>query len=183
MRLLAIFSLPFLLALPAAAGPWFTHEFGEKRSYHQDFLAVCADNGAGPCRAVQYLFDPANPSSFGKGFFGVARLAVHGSTNGPAVEFYMLALPDDPVGPFELILDGRTLDIPEASWSRVTPEGNNVAESVSILKGEAADVLVAGMKRGFFLTFKAPEAEAVFSLRGLTSALNAIEQLEQKESH
>ena len=183
MRFLSSFLAAMVLATSLSAGPWFTHEFGEKRSYHQDFLAVCADNGAGPCRAVQYLFDPANPSSFGKGFFGVARLAVHGTTNGPAVEIYMLALPNDPVGPFELVLDGQTLDIPAASWSRTSPEGYNVAESVSILKGDVANVLVAAMKRGFFLTFKAPEAEAVFSLRGLTSALNAIEQLEQKESH
>ena len=41
-----------LMAVPAAADPWFLHEFGELRAYFKDWLVVCEDEGRGACRAV-----------------------------------------------------------------------------------------------------------------------------------
>lgn len=179
MRLFLAILLTLASLNSAKAGEWFLHEFGELRSYHGDFLAVCQNAGDGPCRAVQHLWGPGDD----KPFFGIARLGVHRINTGDyAVELFARVLPDDPVGPFSLTIDGRAQDVSPDAFSLTSPEGYAVAETVSLHAGPETSAIVAGMKRGFFLTFTYPEGRDVYSLRGLTAALNAIEKL-KRESH
>jgi len=163
-------------AAPVMAGPWFHHEFGELRAYHQDFLTVCANDGAGPCRTVQYLFDKNAPSPFGKGFFGEARLAVHRLPGGGyGLEIFNASWPDDPSGPFAISVDGHGFDLPQTAWVRISPEGYNVAETISVSDPVLVADLLTAMKRGFFLRIESGDGDLVFSLSGLTASLHAIE--------
>lgn len=148
---------------------WFMHPFGELRSYHGDFLNVCSDEGRGPCRTVNHVLVA------GDTFYGEARLALHSVGDGWALEIWDQDLPFDANTPFALSVDGHALDVDPNPWSDMTPDGVRVAQSLSIINLDAAAPIIDTMRRGFFLTVAHEAGEAVFSLRGLINAQNAIE--------
>lgn len=155
-------------AAVAKDGQWFQHPFGELRMYHGDFLNVCQDSGAGDCRTVNYNIEGYDT------FFGTSRLALHRyPAGGYGIEIYDRRLPMDPAGPFSLRVDGKALEVD--GWADVTPDGVRVAETVSLLDPTVTAPIVLAIRRGYWLTVTHDAGETVFSLRGLTKALNAIE--------
>lgn len=171
LKCIGIFVTALSLAGGAAAakdGQWFEHPFGELRMYHGDWLNVCQDSGAGDCRTVNYTIEGFDT------FFGTSRLALHRYADGGyGIEIYDRRLPMDPAGPFALSVDGKALSA--EGWSDVTPDGVRVAETVSLNDPPVTAPIVSAMRRGYWLTVTHDAGESVFSLRGLTKALNAIE--------
>ncbi|MEC3859705.1 hypothetical protein VK792_00290 [Mesobacterium sp. TK19101] len=164
-----------LSAAPAFAGDWFQHKFGELRSYHGDWLAVCNDAGAGPCRAVQTAVDPGSAAYFDQ------RLAVHRIDGTPdwAVELMDRGMPDA-IESLRFTFDGVATDVPSGAWKSGELVYANVAETVTITDPTIAADLVAKMKAGNRLMISyAPQGSgdgsAAVSLRGITAAANAIE--------
>lgn len=51
-------ALVALWASAAFSGDWFVHKYGELRSYHGDWLAICENVGKGDCRVKQTLLAP-----------------------------------------------------------------------------------------------------------------------------
>ncbi len=167
------FVLALLLVLPGASQAdtgWFMHPFGELRSYHGDFLNVCADEGQGACRTVNHVLVA------GDSFYGKQRMALHRLGDGWGIELWDIDLPMDVEPPFGLSVDGRTLDIDPAVWSDTTPDGIRVAQTLSIVDPAAAAPVIDAMRRGFFLTVSHEAGQAVFSLRGLIAAQTAIDR-------
>lgn len=173
--------LPFLvLATPTLAssidGKWFLHKFGEMRAYHGDFLNVCTGEQFKQCRAVQYGFAPGNSDLF----FGETRLSIaRVLESDPAtytIEIFIRDLPDDPQGPFTLSIDGKVFQLSADDWQAGSPEGYNVAETISIIAPDLTDTLVTEMKAGNRLrVLYDGYQETHFQLRGITAALAAIE--------
>ena len=97
-----------VLATPAAAQDWFLHSSGELRAFHGDWLAVCADEGAGACRLVATGVDP------GSGAFFDFRLAAHRIDNSPdwAIEVMDRNMPAAELTALTLSFDGEALAIP-----------------------------------------------------------------------
>lgn len=163
-------------------GKWFVHEFGELRSYHGDWLAVCDDEGAGPCRLVQYKLKGDGDTFFGESRLSVAQTSIDGEPN-LIFDFFDRGAPDEPQG---LV----TLEIFPNSWvltpgrdvtEAFTPGGGTVAESFQVRRPDLIDEIVAEMRSGSLLRLSYQGAserkKLVFSLRGFAAALAAIEQL------
>ena len=164
-----------VLAAPAAAQGWFLHPFGELRAYHGDFLSVCADDGAGPCRTVQTYADPGSEAFFD------TRLAVHRLDVSPGwvVEIMDRGMPDR-VDTLRVTIDGEVWDVAPEARRRGGHDLAGVAETVTITGAALNAALVAAMRAGNRMTVRyAPESggdgEARFSLRGFTAATDAID--------
>ncbi|MEQ9259494.1 MAG: hypothetical protein RIG84_10365 [Roseovarius sp.] len=165
-----------LVAAPAVAQEWFTHSSGELRAYHGDWLAVCADEGEGPCRAVTTAVDPGSQA-----FFDL-RLAIHRLDASPdwAVEVMDRGMPGEALTALSFSFDGEVVDLPPGAWEQGDFDGYNAVDTVVIRDAEIAADLVARMKPGtaVVMTYR-PRGEgdgvARFSLRGVTAAADAIE--------
>jgi len=175
MKRTSLIILLVVIAAPAIAGDWFQHKFGELRSYHDDWLAVCNDSGAGPCRAVQTAADPGSAAYFDQ------RLALHRIDGTPdwAVEIMDRGMPDT-IDSLRLTFDGVATDVPAGAWKKGELVFANVAETVTITDPAVADDIMAQMKAGNRLTIAytpqgSGDGSAEFSLRGITAAANAIE--------
>lgn len=159
----------------ANAGKWFHHSFGELRSYHIDWLNVCHSNGEGQCRTVQMPVDPERP------FFGDRRLSVHRQDNGAyRIDIYQINMPTEPINP-TIIIDRARFDLAPDQWTSGEHDSKNVAETITITDPELINTLLMVMRRGNRFTFTYGEdeptrREAIFMLRGFTSATNAIER-------
>lgn len=176
MRIFGIVIMAAGLASPVAAGPWFQHEFGELRAYHKDWLAVCAERGEGACRVVQTSKDPGSAAYFD------LRLAVHRIDGSPdwVVEFMDRGLPGDALTALSFEFDGEVFDLPAGAWSGGDFDYGSAVDTVTIRDPDLAFALVERMKAGNRVIVRyAPAGEgdgqAVFSLRGATAAMNAIE--------
>lgn len=164
-------------------GKWFLHEFGELRAYHGDFLNVCSGSEFRTCRTVQYGFNKNdNDTFFGNTRLSIARTLGGGSAGdgGPpqyTIEVFIRDLPDDPNGPFTLSIDGEIFQLTEQDWKRGSPEGYNVAETFSIINPTLIDNLIAAMRKGGSIRLLYDGwKETRFQLRGISSALDAIEK-------
>lgn len=172
----------------AAAGPdggWFLHPFGELRAYHRDWLAVCDDAGAGPCRAVQIRLEGAETR------VGPARIAVlrRDDGGGHAIELFMrgMAGPHDRE-PVVLVVDDRVFPLPSEGWMPGEFGVPNVLESITLENQRIVAPVLAAMKAGRRLTVSwgggglwdgdgmLQGDQTTFSLNGLTAALEAIER-------
>ena len=165
-----------LAAGPALGGDWFQHRYGELRAFDGDWLAACANEGAGACRTVQTGLTPT------KGDFFDMRLSAHRLDGGPnwAVDVMDRGLPGTAVESLTFIFDGEEVKLPPGSWKQGTVEGLNAVDTVAITDPALASDLVARMKAGNRLIVRyAPQGdgdgEAAFSLRGATASMNKIE--------
>lgn len=165
-----------LLAVPALAGPWFQHEFGERRAYFRDWLAVCADNGRGPCRAVHMAFEPGDSP-----FFGSARLSVqeHGA-DGYTIEVFDKQLPPTPQGPITLVFDGSQMVVQPDQLKAGSPEGHSVSQTFSITDPELTETLIQAMRKSDRMDLKAGGVQRRFSMMGISKTLDAIERERRK---
>ena len=164
-------------------GEWFLHEFGELRSYHGDWLAVCDERGDGPCRLVQYKLEEGGDPFFGQSRMSVDQTDVDGQA-GLILDFFDRGAPDEPQGPVTLeagpvswvLMPGR--DVTKA----FTPGGGTVAESFQVRKPVLVDEIVEQMRKGRWLRVGYPNGgqrkRLVFSLRGFHSGMKAIERLQ-----
>ncbi|MGB0438574.1 MAG: hypothetical protein ACPGFC_00545 [Paracoccaceae bacterium] len=154
------------MAQPVPDGGWFTHPFGEARSYHRDWLAVC-DGDA--CRVVHYVFAPDDTS-----FFGSARVAVHLVDGGYAVEIWDKAAAMTPRVPLDLRFDGARVAL-DASWAVAGGhDGLNVAQTLSVAEPTLAAALVALMRVADRLDMTLDGSRRRVSLLGFGAALDAI---------
>lgn len=170
-------------AADGSRGGWFHHEFGELRSYHGDWLAVCGESGAGSCRAVQYLFDSPTERDT---FFGDARLEIDRAGGAARLEFYRRGAPDRPLGPVSLEIGRRSwvlLPGKHVAEAR-TGGGGTIAESFEIADPALADQITAAMRTGRRLRIGYQDVDGrrhdTFSLRGFAGAMRAIEQVQAK---
>ncbi|WP_141101904.1 hypothetical protein [Oceanicola sp. 22II-s10i] len=166
----------WLLAGTATAGEWFQHQYGELRAYHGDWLAVCADAGAGPCRVVASAKDPGSAAFFDR------RIAVHRIDNSPdwAVEVMDRDLPAGDVTALRFVFDGVAEEVPAGLWTPGALDAANAADTLSLRDPDLAGRLVERMKAGNRLVVEyspagAGDGTAEFSLRGVTAAMNAVQ--------
>ena len=165
-----------LTGAPAQADPWFLHPFGELRSYHGDWLAVCAESGDGPCRAVQLaLRDGDDP------FFGSSRLAVHPGRDGRyRIEVYDDGMPEARVDQVVFDFGEAEMSLASRGFSKGSVDGVNVAETIAILDQDLAARIARLIREENRVRVRYAEGdvvlgEAEFSLRGSAAALRAIE--------
>ncbi len=171
----------FLVSAPQAiAGPWFMHEFGELRAYHKDWLAVCANGGKGACRVVQIKLENKNEP-----FFGDARLAVNeGDPEGaPWIELFARNIPA-PLGALIVRIDGKQVAALEPL--KGYQPARNTMETYWIDDAAIVNDLLPQMLAGNTIVFDYQANEnglrkqVSFSLRGITAALRAIEEVIKK---
>lgn len=178
MRVIGLGGALALLATGAAAGPWFQHEYGEMRSYHGDWMAVCAKAGEGACRIVATAKDPGSSA-----FFDL-RLAAHRIDGSPywAIEVMDRNMPASTLTSLTFDFDGDKVSIPVGAWVQGDFDGYNAVDTVVIRDGDLATGLVDRMIAGrrVIVTYE-PHGEgdgrAEFSLRGVASASNAVQAI------
>lgn len=176
MRVILMAGWMGLMASSVGAGPWFQHEYGEMRSYHGDWLAVCKEAGNGACRIVATAKDPGSAAYFD------LRLAAHRIDGSPdwAVEVMDRNMPASAVETLVFTFDGEAVRIPTGQWTAGDFDFGNAVDSLVIRDAALADDLVARMMTGGLVSVSyAPRGEgdgrAEFSLRGVTSAVRAVE--------
>ena len=177
MRFAAISALCLFFGAPATAGEWFQHKFGELRSVHGDWLAVCADNGAGACRIVHAGKDPGSDAFFDY------RMSLHFVEGLAAwnVQVMDRGMPYRDVTEVTFDFDGEWLRLPPKSWVPGEPGFDNVAETFHITDADITESIAEHMRAGNMLTIVyRPEGDgngfAQFPLRGVTSAMEAVER-------
>ncbi len=159
----------------ASAGPWFNHRFGELRAYHGAWLNVCADKGAGPCRAVQSYIPPGSDS-----FFGESKLTVHLNRAGEAsLELYDAGMPPLKSVFIDFYFGVQRISVNPEQWRLGERDIENVAETIYFPPSEVTAMLVKLIraKDRLKVTYLMPDGrtgEARFSLRGSAQALDAI---------
>ncbi|RVT87196.1 hypothetical protein DXV76_03705 [Rhodobacteraceae bacterium CCMM004] len=163
-----------LAAAPAAAQEWVLHDSGELRADHGDWLAVCADGGAGPCRAVQTFADPGSDAYFD------GRLALHlGVDGGWTIEVMDRGLPAERVGAMNFTFGTDVVDVPLSAIRPGDIGGGPAADTVTLDLPELTRDLVARIAAAARVTVNyAPSGDgdgvARFSLRGSRAALEAV---------
>lgn len=164
----------FILTIPAMASDWFRHTFGELRAYHEHWLAVCAQEGDGACRAVQYEADPDSFAIFDE------RIAVHRIDGTPdwQIELMDRGMPET-INTLIFTIDGKVMAASPQQWRMGAIDYLNVAETLLITDPNLNNQLLEQMRAGNRLTVQyAPKGsgngKSVFSLIGFTSATNAI---------
>lgn len=157
-------------ATQAQAQDWFLHPHGDLRAYHGDWLAVCDNGGAGPCRAVQTMMEP------GETRVGPARLALERQDGGRIdAVFHHFALMEGVHDPITIDIDGSALTLSPEQWAPGEPGRPMVIAAFHIDDPTLVVDLVERMKAGARLTLRHHAGEARFSLRGVTAALDAID--------
>ncbi len=164
-----------LTATPATSGDWFMHKFGELRSYHGDWLAVCADSGRGACRIVASGKDQGSDSVFDYRF---AAHYVEG-LNEWNIEVMDRGMPESQLTAMRFDFDGEWINLPYGSWKAGEMAYDNVMETVTLIDFPLTKTLIGKMKAGTMLSVTyAPQGWdglAQFSLRGVTAAMHAVE--------
>ena len=170
----AVLALAALTA-PAQAQDWFQHQFGEMRAFHGDWLAVCADQGAGACRLVQTSKDP------GSGAFFDQRLSVHRIDGSPdwAVEVMSRGMPEAAVTSLTFMFGADAVFVTPGAWIVGDLQVPNVAETITVMDPAIANEIVERMRAGNRLTViyepaGAGRGQIDYSLRGVTAATDAI---------
>lgn len=172
---LALMLLSFSAGLPAKAGEWFHHSFGELRAYHGDWLNVCRLHGIGKCRTVQMPIEPNSDP-----FFGERRLSVNGLLDGEfRIDIFQRNMPTPPQQPI-IIIDDQVFALKATDWANGEHDYSNVQETITITNPDLTRKIIAAMKAGdrFTMTYGDPQGsrqQAVFMLRGFTAAIRATE--------
>ncbi len=166
-----------LVANPASANDWIRHKFGDMRAYFGDWLGVCANEGEGPCRAVQSAKDPRSSAAFDR------RLTLHRVPDSSdwAVEVMDRDMPAARLETVVLTFDGDTVEIDPKDWRAGSLDAINVADTITITNPELTADLIERMRKGnrlvvSYMPAGAGNGNAEFSLRGITAASRSIEE-------
>lgn len=178
--MIALFSTGLMTGLTTGAalaqGAWFQHEYGEIRSFHQDWMAACADAGSGACRILRASADP------GSGAFFDQRLTLHRIDGTPdwVLEVMDRDLPASELQ--ELVFDfgSSQIVVPAAQIRAGDYEYGGASDSVTVRDGALVDQILTAMKKGRNLTVRyspqgAGDGRAQFPLRGVTRAAQAVQ--------
>lgn len=164
-----------LLAAPALAGDWFQHKFGELRSVHGDWLAVCADNGEGACRVTISGKDPGSSAFFD---YRLTLYYVEG-VNDWNIEVMDRDMPEHALQDMLFDVDGELTRLLPGQFEPGELGIPNVAETVSITDFDFSRTLVPKLQAGnrLTITYTPPgyDGRAAFSLRGISAAMRAVE--------
>ncbi|WP_424966718.1 MULTISPECIES: hypothetical protein [unclassified Dinoroseobacter] len=167
--------VPFAPAL--ADLDWFQHPFGERRAYVQDWLAVCADSGAGPCRLVR-----SNQDSRGPAFD--SRVSLHLAPGGWTMEVMDRGMPSETLSELRFFFD-ETLLIVATRQDFIPGERDfpNILETVTLTNPDLTDRLLSAMRAGgeLVITYRpegSGDATVIIPLRGVTAGLDALTQIE-----
>ncbi len=168
-----------LSATPIAAQEWFVHPFGELRAYHQDWLAVCQDEGAGPCRIVRAQPDANSSSAFDQ------RMSVHRGADGWWIEVMDRGMVGEEVTSLTFKFGSKSITVPAEEWSVGERGARNVTETLTLNDAQATQRILERMRAGLELdVLYAPsgngDGRATFPLRGVVAAMGAIEEIEAK---
>ena len=169
---------------------WFVHPFGELRSYHGDWLAVCDKEETGNCRLVNYLLRPGDTFY---GFDGVLTLGffmenkkiknymdlnapgiVHPYNSGVNLTFDNI---DFHITAEEILSGGIYTSAKENSEVHLY----DVYETFSILNEDLMLAIINNMKKARWLNFNYRSGKVKFSLRGFSSAYSAVEKLRYRK--
>ncbi|MEO1562886.1 MAG: hypothetical protein AAFR98_05565 [Pseudomonadota bacterium] len=168
MRNLVVAAL--LAATPVCASDWFRHPFGELRAYHWDWLAVCQDEGNGLCRVVTFGEDAKRRD------FPYSRLAIGRSRDhdGWSIEFTYTDMDAREIDRVTFVIDGREVRVPLANMDTTG------LDTVRLGEPDVTEPLVVSMKPARFVEVRfdpnvTDPQNLIFSLRGLTAALAAVE--------
>lgn len=166
---------------PVAAQDWSLHEFGERRAFFKDWLAVCADAGAGPCRLVRSSRDNTS-SAFD------TRVTLHRSPEGWHIEVMDRGLPAHSLSELRFVFDDMQRvvvtrdDFDAGAWT--VP---SVSDTVTINDPETVDKLLDAMRGGMdlrisYLPTGSGDGTAVVPLRGVTAGLAELDQIQTERS-
>lgn len=189
MRTIFITLLITLASHAEAAGiekQWFVHPFGELRSYHGDWLAVCSKEETGNCRLVNYILMPGD-SFYGHG--GVFTFGFY-KENGKTKNYLDVNAPgvEHPYGS-SVVLTFDHVDVPIMadnilSGGIFSPSKNSssigryeVYETFSILNVELIVAIKNNMEKARWLNLSYRNGQVQFSLRGFSSAYKAVKEL------
>ncbi|MDC0738980.1 hypothetical protein N6L24_11890 [Cognatishimia sp. SS12] len=170
-----------LSATAALADGWFTHKFGELRAYHKDWLTVCADKGAGPCRAVQIKLVPGQGS-----FVGESRLSLpHLGGAEFGVVLYHRGLVPVADGDFVFDFGAARIVLAPGEWQLGEPNLVNLLETIHVTDAEKQAQLIALMRSEMRVSVSHVVEDGLvdhtdFSLRGSQAALLAIQELKDR---
>lgn len=166
-------------ASAAQAGDWFQHKFGEMRSFHGDWLAVCDAQGEGPCRIVRAEADPGSDAFFD---MRLAVLRIDGTPDW-AIEVMDRDLPAEAVTELRFVFDGgQSIAVPGSAMKPGTYGSAGASDTLTIIDPQLVQTLLDHMIAGNHVqVYYAPEGSgngtARFPLRGVTSAVNAIQSI------
>ncbi len=166
-------------ASAAQAGEWFQHKFGEMRSFHGDWLAVCDAQGEGQCRMVRAEADPGSDAFFD---MRLAVLRVDGTPDW-AIEVMDRGLPAEAVTDLRFVFDdGQSITVPGSSMKPGTYDSVGASDTLTITDPNLVQSLLDHMIAGNHVQVHyAPEGSgngtARFPLGGVTSAVNAIQSI------
>jgi len=171
-RCLAI-ALVVLVSEVSAAGDWFEHEFGELRSYHKNWLAICTDKGKGICRTVQAV--RSHPLVKSQTFFSSERLAV---IVVPDVGYLIEISTATSRGPYVLEVDGTPVQLLENQWLSGDYYGGQgfIYLCDTSLNAKLVELFRKGNRVRVYRT-DGYHLLGEFSLIGVTASLNAISDL------
>lgn len=164
-----------LTALPVSAADWYQHQYGEMRANFGDWLAVCAEAGAGACRVTTAGKDPGSAAFFDY------RLTLHfvegmGEWN---IEVMDRGMPESALQYLLFDFDNELVRLLPGMYQPGELGVPNVAETVSVVDFQVGATLVEKMKSGADLkvSYDPPgyDGQAKFSLGGISAAMRAVE--------
>jgi hypothetical protein len=168
LRVATIMAALTLSAAPVAGSDWFTHPYGELRAYHGDWLAVCNDNGLGPCRTVQMRLQS------GEAHFGSARIAVLVLNGGYGMDLFMRGLDASAASRLGISIDGVEFDVGPTQFRAGEHGVINVAETVTLTDPDLTASLVNSMRAGRWMQVEIGAQSWAISLRGISASLDGI---------
>ena len=177
----ALLAVMALAAAPVAAQDWFLHDFGERRAFFKDWLAVCSDAGAGPCRLVRSSRDATN-SAFD------TRVSLHRSPEGWHIEVMDRGLPAHSLSELRFVFDDtQRVVVTRDGFDAGAWTVPSVSDTVTINDPETVDKLLDAMRGGIELRISyAPigsgDGAAVVPLRGVTAGLAELDQIQNERT-
>lgn len=163
------------LAGSVGADTWIKHPFGEERRYLKDWLAVCDNDGAGPCRVVQ--IPPADED-----LRNDQRLALNAIGGGWEVSVFDRDMPEDRLHSLVFTVDDLFgVQLYPRAWRQGEGDVSNISDTVTVEPGSVTLALIASLRAGdrVVVTYGPKgfgDGIATFSLRGLTAAMLAVDE-------
>ena len=159
-----------------AQGAWFQHEeSGERRAFHRDWMAVCADGGEGQCRILRASADPGSNAFFDQ------RLTLFRIDNSPdwVLEFMDRDLPAADLPELTFDFGSTAIVVPGSALKAGDYAYGGAADSVTLTDPVQVQSILEAMRAGRALEVRySPtgqgDGRATFGLRGVTAASNAV---------